>query len=290
MRSLLFVPADQPRKLEKAASSEADVLVLDLEDSVAADAKQRARDTMSAVLAEHRPSVLPSLYVRVNALKTGLTADDLTAALALAPRGIMLPKAEGRADIQHLSVMLRVAEAKAGLVDGSTQIIAVMTETARAIIEGRSYRGASARLAGLTWGAEDLSADIGASASRDETGALTNVYKLARAVTLLAAADADVPAIDTVFVDFRDDRGLKAECISAARDGFTAKMAIHPAQIPIINACFSPTPESIAEARAVIDAFSKAGGAGVASLDGKMIDRPHLRRAERILARATALL
>jgi citrate lyase subunit beta/citryl-CoA lyase len=135
-----------------------------------------------------------------------------------------------------------------------------------------------------------LSADIGASASRDETGALTNVYKLARAVTLLAAADADVPAIDTVFVDFRDDRGLKAECISAARDGFTAKMAIHPAQIPIINACFSPTPESIAEARAVIDAFSKAGGAGVASLDGKMIDRPHLRRAERILARATALL
>jgi citrate lyase subunit beta / citryl-CoA lyase len=285
MRSLLFVPADSERKLEKALEAGADVLILDLEDSVAASRKEEAR-RIAAAFMKTAPAAAPLLYVRINALPTGLADEDLAAVMPQRPAGIMLPKAEGGKDVTRLSARLRVQEAECGIEDGATRILPIITETPAAVFSAGSYSGASERLSGLTWGAEDLSAEIGARSARDEAGRYTGVFALARSVTLLGAGAAGVPAVDTVFPAFRDLKSFARECTEAERDGFTAKMAIHPAQIPIINAAFTPSEEAIDQAKRVAAAFQGAGETGVASVDGEMVDRPHLIRAERVLARA----
>ncbi|PSJ59783.1 HpcH/HpaI aldolase/citrate lyase family protein [Pseudaminobacter soli (ex Li et al. 2025)] len=288
MRSLLFVPGDSEKKLEKGFSSEADVVIVDLEDSVAAENKANARKIAAEFLSARQGRQGPTVYVRVNDLSTGLTDDDLAALIPARPAGIMLPKSNSGADVQQLAVKLRVHEAENGLPDGGIAILPIITETAAGVLAGASYAGASARLAGLTWGAEDLSAAIGARASRDERGVYTDVFRLARAMTILAAAAAETAAIDTVYPNFRDMDGFRRECVEAERDGFTGKMAIHPAQVPVINEVFTPSPEALAHAKLVVEAFRAAGNPGVVGMDGQMYDRPHLRRAERLLARARA--
>ncbi|WP_269929908.1 HpcH/HpaI aldolase/citrate lyase family protein [Aminobacter sp. HY435] len=288
MRSLLFVPGDSEKKLERGFASGADVVIVDLEDSVAPQNKAHARAVAAQFIAAHRDATSPLVYVRVNDLATGMTDDDLRAIMPTAPHGIMLPKSNAGVDVQHLSTKLRVIEAENDLADGATRIIAIITETAAGVLATGTYAGASARLAGLTWGAEDLSAAIGARAARDESGRYTDVFRLARSMTILGAAAADTAAVDTVFVNFRDPEALMAECIEAERDGFTAKMAIHPDQVAVINEAFTPTVEAVARAASVVAAFEQAGNPGVVGIDGKMYDRPHLRLAQRLLARARA--
>ena len=286
MRSLLFVPADSERKLAKGLESGADALIVDLEDSVAAENKATAREMAADFIAARAGVPSPALYVRVNDLSTGLTDDDLAAVVAARPRGIMLPKSNGIDDVSRLAVKLRVCEARGGIADGATRIIPLITETAIGVLNAASYAAGDPRMEGLTWGAEDLSAAIGAPATRDDEGRLTDIFRLARATTILAASAAQVPAIDTVFPDFRDLEGFRRSCVEAERDGFSACMAIHPAQVPVINEVFTPSSETVAEAQAIVDAFAAAGNPGVVAIDGKMFDRPHLRRAERLLARA----
>lgn len=289
MRSLLFVPADSERKLAKAMTAGADVLILDLEDSVAPEAKANARAMAAAFLGEHRNRAgAPLLYVRINAFPTGLAEADLDAVVPARPDGILLPKAEGGPDMMLLSAMLAAREALAGLDDGAVKILALATETAAALFTMHTYRGASARLVGLTWGAEDLSAVLGTESSRDADGRLTDPYRLARTLCVAGAAAAEVAAIDTVFVNFRDLAGLEAEAAAARREGFSGKLAIHPDQVPVINRAFTPSAEAIARAEKIVAAFAAAPGAGVVSLDGEMFDRPHLRRAEKTLARGKA--
>jgi citrate lyase subunit beta / citryl-CoA lyase len=288
VRSLLFVPADSAKKLDKAMASGADALIVDLEDSIALDGKARARQSAAAFLKEAMAAApRPYLVVRVNGLQTGLTDDDLDAVAPQKPDAIMLPKAEGGASIVHADAKLAVREATSDLPDGHIKIIAIATENAAALFRAGSYAGAGARLAALSWGAEDLSAELGAEANRDAGGRFLDPYRLARTLCLAGAAAAGVPAIDTVYVDFRDSDRLRRECEEARRDGFAGKMAIHPAQVPIINELFTPTPQALAQAQAIVDAFAGHPGAGVVSLDGLMFDLPHLARAKRILARAT---
>ena len=289
MRSLLFVPGDSAKKLGKGLTSGADALIVDLEDSVAASEKAKARRIAAGFIRELRAEKQrPRLIVRVNALDSGLTDDDVAAVMAAAPDAIMLPKATGGADVQQLGAKLAVAEARNNLPDGVTTIIPIATETAEAIFGLGSYRHCSARLDGLTWGAEDLSADLGSEANRYANGHLTGPYRLARDLMLFAAGAARVQAIDTVYVDFRNDAGLRAECEEAQRDGFTAKMAIHPAQVPVINDVFTPDEKTVARARRIVEAFAQNPGMGVVGMDGEMVDKPHLVRAERVLARAKA--
>lgn len=290
MRSLLFVPGDSQKKLEKAITSGADVLLIDLEDSVALEAKDEARRVTSDFLKEHRSKQdRPRLYVRVNGLGTGMIDADLDGVMGAAPDGIVLPKTVGGADVAHLGAKLAVREAEFGLEDGTTRILAIATENAAGVFALGTFGGASHRLMGLTWGGEDLSADLGAEANRDEKGAYTDPYRLARSLTLLGAAAAGVDAIDSVFTNFRDMEGLADECRAARRDGFVAKMAIHPAQVPVINETFTPSAEAIEHAKAVIEAFKANPGAGVVGVNGEMLDRPHLLRAERLLKRAGLL-
>jgi citrate lyase subunit beta/citryl-CoA lyase len=286
LRSLLFVPADDARKLGKAVESAADALILDLEDSVAPSRKGAARAGALAFLREHRAEAeRPRLFVRINALATPLSEGDLDVVMTAAPDGIVLPKAAGGGDVALLGSRIAVREALHGWPDGAIRIVAIATESAAALFALHTYLGASARLAGLAWGAEDLSADIGASATRTD-GDWTEPFRLARQLCLFGAAAAGVAAIDTVFVDFRDLRGLQRECEMAARDGFSGKLAIHPGQIAIINDAFTPAPEAVARAERVVAAFAGSAGLGVTSLDGEMLDRPHLKAAERLLARA----
>jgi citrate lyase subunit beta / citryl-CoA lyase len=289
LRSALFVPGDSTAKLAKSLGSGADALILDLEDSVAAERKQAARATALAFLEDAgKRQPRPLLMVRVNALETGLTDADLDAIVAGRPDAIMLPKAEGGTAVAHLDAKLTAREAIHGLPDGEIRIVALATETASALFVAGTYGGASPRLTGLSWGAEDLSADLGAETNRDAEGRFTEPFRFARNLCLAAAAAAKIQAIDTVFVDFRDLAGLKREAEEARRDGFTAKLAIHPAQIATINAVFTPSPAAIAKARAVIAAFAAQPGAGVVGIDGIMFDRPHLERAKQLLARAEA--
>jgi citrate lyase subunit beta/citryl-CoA lyase len=287
MRSLLFVPADSAKKLDKAMTSGADAVIIDLEDSIAPSGKAAARRSAAdflkdAVKSAKRPRVL----VRINGLQTGLTDDDLDAVVPAAPDAIMLPKAEGGPSVIHTDAKLAVREATSGLAEGSVKIVALATETATALFLCGSFRGASERLTGLTWGAEDLSAELGAEANRDAAGNWLDPYRLARSLCIAAAASAEVQAIDTVYIDFRNSDGLRRETEEARRDGFTGKLAIHPAQVPVINEVFTPTAAAIAKARAIVDAFAAAPGAGVVGLDGVMYDRPHLARAKRLLANA----
>jgi len=279
MRSLLFVPADSERKIAKALSSGADVVILDLEDSVAPNAKPAGRRLAAEVLAAPRPSTGPLVYVRVNAFDSGLTGADLEAVMPARPDGLMQPKTQGGSDVAEL----------ARLSGGDVPIIAIVTETARSLFYCGTYDEAGPALQGMAWGAEDLSNDLGARSNRDADGALTEPYRLARNLCLAGARAAGVEPVDTVHVNFREFADLETECEAAVRDGFTAKMAIHPAQVEIINRVFTPSPEAVAEAQAVVDAFAGAGDAGVVAIDGRMFDIPHFKRAEKLLARAKAL-
>jgi citrate lyase subunit beta / citryl-CoA lyase len=286
-RSLLFVPASEERKLVKSLGSGADLIILDLEDSVAPDAKPAARDLAKGFLAEHAGKAdRPLLYVRVNAFDTGLTADDIAVILQQKPDGIMLPKANSGGDAARLAAMLDAGEQEAGLPKGEIGIIVIATETPAALLQMHSFAGATPRLKAMTWGAEDLGTAIGASTSRDEGGAFTGPFALARNLCLFGAHAAGVQAIDGIQADFRDTSSLEREAREAARDGFTGKLAIHPAQIAAINAAFTPTPEEIANAQAVVDAFAAQNNAGVIAIGGRMFDKPHLEKARRVLARA----
>jgi citrate lyase subunit beta/citryl-CoA lyase len=277
LRSLLFVPGDRPERMRKAVGSGADALILDLEDSVSLENQPRARVDVAAFLAEAGRE-LP-LFVRINPLDGGLADDDLDAVVTARPSGIVLPKAEGAASIRDLESRLDERGA------GELMILPIATETPKAIFRLGDYGEASARLAGLTWGAEDLPAAIGALGARMPDGSYTPPYEIARALTLFGAAAADVPPIETVFPAIRDLEALRAYAERGARDGFQGMMALHPDQVPIINAAFTPSAQAVAHARAVVDAFAAHPGAGVLTLDGKMIDRPHLTRAEALLAR-----
>jgi citrate lyase subunit beta/citryl-CoA lyase len=287
MRSLLFVPADSERKLAKSLASGADCLILDLEDAVAPQAKPKARGLAADFLTSAIPqSPRPRLYVRVNGLDSGLTGADLDAVMHAKPDGIVLPKCLNGPSVQHLGAMLAVKEAEHEIADGLTRIIAIITETASSIFNMGTYGKASPRLEGLAWGAEDLSACLGSETNKEKDGSYTFPYALARSLSLLAAAAAEAVAIDTVHLNFRDPAALRLECETARRDGFTAKLAIHPAQVEIINEAFTPSKEAIAKARAIIAAFEASPQAGVISLNGEMLDRPHLTRARRLLAGA----
>ena len=287
MRSLLFVPADSPKKLARALSSGADALILDLEDSVAAANKDEARRNILGFLREHRErNVRPRLYARINGFDTELSEGDLDVVMTAAPDGIMLPKAAGGPDVMLLDARLAVREALHGEPDGRTGILAIASETASAVFNLGTYAGSSGRLEGIAWGAEDLSADIGALASRTD-GTWTEPFRLVRSLCLFGAAAAGVLAIDTVHVNFRDSEGLQRECREALRDGFDGKLAIHPDQVPIINEAFTPTAEALAHAEKVVAAFDAE--AGVVALDGRMTDRPHLKAAQRVLARARGI-
>src|SRR5258707_8683771 len=287
MRPFLFIPGDSPKKLDKGMSSDADALLLDLEDSISPANKVGARAAALALLKEAMPAKpRPRIYVRINGLATGLTDEDLDAVVSGRPDGIMFPKAEGGAAVTHCDAKLTAREAIHGLPDGALDIIAIATETAQAIFLAGTYGGSSKRLKGLTWGAEDLSVELGAEANRDRDGHFLAPYQLARSLCLAGAAAAQVQPIDTVYIDFRNDAGLRRECEEARRDGFTGKMAIHPAQVQAINAAFTPTSEALATARAIVAAFAATPGTGTVGLNGVMYDRPHLARAMRLLKQA----
>lgn len=278
LRSLLFVPGDRPERFAKAAASGADAIILDLEDSVSPANKETARAAIADYLAGTREVVT---LVRVNPLDGHMTAADVAAIAAARPDAIMLPKAEGAPSIAQLDTILRSESAR----DASLPpVLPIATETPAAIFTLGSYREVKDRLLGLTWGAEDLPAAIGATTSRESDGSYTSPYKVARAMTLFAAHAAAAAAIDTVFPAIKDEAGLAAYAARARRDGFTGMMAIHPSQVEPINAAFTPSNDEVSRAQAIVDAFAANPGVGVLQVDGKMVDAPHLKQAKHILA------
>jgi citrate lyase subunit beta/citryl-CoA lyase len=276
-RSFLFVPGDRPDRFAKAAASGADALILDLEDAVAADGKVRARAAVADWLASAADVVR---FVRINPVDGALALADLDALAGTRPNGIVLPKAEGAASVARLDTLLL----ERGLAD--VPLLPIATETPAAIFQLGSYAPVAHRLAGLTWGAEDLPAAIGAATSREADGSYTAPYELARSLTLFGAATAGVAAIDTVYPAIRDEAGLAAYAAKAARDGFTGMLAIHPAQISTIHAAFTPDAQAIRRAQDIVDAFAAAPGAGALQVGGRMVDAPHLKQARQLLARA----
>jgi citrate lyase subunit beta/citryl-CoA lyase len=280
MRSLLFVPADSERKLARAPQSGADALILDLEDSVVPANRPAARRQARNFL-ESTGSVEYRRYVRINPLPSGIALDDLAAVVPGKPDGILLPKCVPE-DLQTLDHYLTALEAAFILAPGSVRIIAIATETPAAMFALGGYRGVSRRLEALTWGAEDLAACVGGN-NRRANGPYDDVYRLARSLCLLGAADAGVLSIDTIYTDFKDDAGLATECAAARRSGFAAKMAIHPMQVPIINRAFTIGEDELIWARKVLQTFADNPDAGAIALDGKMIDKPHLILAQRLL-------
>lgn len=270
LRSLLFVPGDRPDRMEKALSSGADALILDLEDSVTSDAKPAARLATANFLRQAKGKI--QLFVRVNPLDSGLVDDDLSAILGVRPDGLVLPKADGAPSVEALS-------AKAPEIP----ILPIATETPAAIFHLGSYASVRNRLIGLTWGAEDLPAAMGALGARDETGRYTAPYELVRSLTLFGAHAAGVAAIETMYPSLSDPQGLAAYARRARFDGFNGMMAIHPAQVPIINQAFTPTPEELSDAQAIVDAFAANPGRGALAYRGRMIDAPHLKQAMRVL-------
>jgi citrate lyase subunit beta/citryl-CoA lyase len=286
LRSLLFIPGDSSKKLAKADASGADAIVLDIEDSVAPPNKPLARELIATFLAERPPAKRASeLWVRINPIDDEAALLDLAAAVAGAPDGVMLPKCCGTADVQRLSHFLDALEVQARLSRGSLGILPVATETAAAALQLPGYAtSALPRLRALTWGAEDLSTAVGASSNQDESGGWALTYRIARSLTLLAAHAAGVQAIETLYVDFRDTDGLRRSCRAARAEGFSGRLAIHPAQVEPINEGFSPSAQEIEHARRVVAAFDAAPGAGVVGLDGKMLDIPHLKQARAVLA------
>lgn len=288
MRSMLFVPADSERKLAKSVASPADALILDLEDSVAADRRPIARQMAAAYIPEARKAgARAKLYVRINPLDGPDWEADLDGVMAAAPDGIILPKPHSGEDVHRLSIALGHAESRNGIATGATRVLPIATEVPISVLQMHSYIGSSERLVAMSWGAEDLAAVIGSLANRDETGALTSPYRLVRDLCLITAVAAGIEPIDTVFTNFRDTAGLVAESQAAKRDGFTGKIAIHPDQVAPINEVFTPSAAEIDHARKVAAAFA-TGGTGVASLDGMMLDMPHLKLAQRVLMRAKA--
>lgn len=286
LRSMLFIPGDSEKKLGKADDAGADAIILDLEDAVARERKPAARDLVVAHLAARPPATRKSkLWVRINPLETKEALADLSAIVAAAPDGVMQPKTNGPEDVLRLSHYLDALEAQAGLEPGSIQIVPVATETALAPLRLGEFSSAQlARLKGLTWGAEDLAAAIGASTNRDADGGWAFTFRMARSMTLLAAQACGVQAIETLYVDFRDEEGLRASSRAARAEGFSGRLAIHPGQVAAINECFMPSPEEVENARRLLELFAANPGAGTLSLDGKMVDIPHLKQAERILA------
>jgi citrate lyase subunit beta / citryl-CoA lyase len=284
MRSLLFVPAHDTRKLAKGLESGADALILDLEDSVPDEEKPRARGMCAAFVSEHRER-LP-LFVRVNALSTGMILEDLAAIVRAQPYGVMLPKCMSGRDVARVDAYLSALEARDGVTVGSLRVLAIVTEAAAALFEMRSYaQEAGPRLYGMLWGGEDLATDVGASANRVD-GGYTPPFELARSLCLFGAAAAGVAAIDAVYTDFRNPDGLRDEARAAVAAGFSAKAAIHPGQIAIINEVFTPSDEALRQANTIIAAFEQHPGAGAVSIGGRMFDRPHLTAAQRVLALA----
>jgi citrate lyase subunit beta/citryl-CoA lyase len=276
LRSLLFVPGDRPDRMEKALGAGADALILDLEDAVAPENRQVARHEVAHFLNQHNEI---RIFVRVNPLDSPDNEKDLNAVLPSHPNGIVLPKSESGASVTELAK--RLSERS----NATAQILAIATETPAAIFGLGSYGGAK-RLLGLTWGAEDLPAAIGAATSREEDGSFTAPYEIARALCLFGAAAAGVLPVETVYPAYKDLEGLAAYAARARRDGFLGMMAIHPAQVPVINAAFTPSEAELAHARAVVAAFEANPGVGALSLDGRMLDRPHLVQAQRVLSQA----
>ncbi|HEX6740488.1 MAG TPA: CoA ester lyase [Sphingomicrobium sp.] len=271
-RSWLFVPADSERKIAKALDSEADAIIFDLEDSVAPARKAAARDILKGL---PERSNGPEWWVRVNPLGSAYHKDDLKLIGSAYVHGIVLPKAEGGADVTELAHRT-----------GNIPVHAIVTETAASLFGLLSYRDPNSPLAAMSWGAEDLSAALGASCKYDGGGELSFTYRLARSLCLVGAVAAGVQPVDGVFADYKDEAGLKAEAEAARREGFTGKLAIHPDQVAVINAAFTPSPEDVAHAEAIVAAFEAQPDAGVLSVDGKMVDRPHLVQARRILERS----
>ncbi len=284
MRSLLFVPADGGPKLDKAMASGADAVIIDLEDSIAPDRKDAARkaclDYLKTVIGKaQRPRVL----VRINGLETGHTDADLTAVVPGKPEAILFPKAEGGESLVHVDAKLTAQEAIAGVPEGAIKVLAQSVESARGLFLAGTFRDASPRLIGMTWGPEDLSSEVGAEANREADGSLTEPYRFARSVCLFGAAAARVPAIETIHVDFRNLDALRRDTELAKRDGFTGRLAIHPAQVRVINEVFTPSAAQIEKAKAIVAAFAAKPGAGTVGIEGKMYDRPHLVKAQRLL-------
>ena len=286
-RSWLFVPGDSERKLAKAASTGADAIIVDLEDAVAAEARPMARGLAAEWLAAHRPQVAQhklERWVRINPLDTPYWRDDIVAIMRGAPDGIVLPKASGPEQLRQLAAEIYELEERNGVSSGSTRIVPLVSETAAAALTIPDYVGASLpRLGGLMWGAEDLSAALGASRKYGDDGNWTDAFRMVRATVLLTAHACGVAAIDTLHADFRDEAGLTRMARAARADGFSGMLAIHPGQVPVINAAFTPSDEELAGARAIVAAFAANPGAGVVSLDGHMLDRPHLVLARRML-------
>jgi citrate lyase subunit beta / citryl-CoA lyase len=280
MRSMLFVPGDSPRKFEKASQGNASALIIDLEDSVVPDKKQEARGLTRTMLGGHRGG--PKLYVRVNALDTGMTLQDLAAVMPAAPDGIVLPKCRSGDDVRQLALWLDAFEAAAGTAAETTRIVVVATETAESVFGLGTYKDCSARLAGLMWGAEDLAASLGAT-ENGSAGIFHSPYRLARDMCLMGAAAAQVAAIDTVYTDIENLAGLELETRIARRDGFSAKALIHPKHVDIVNAAFEPTTAEREWAKKIVAAFAANPELGTLRLEGKMIDKPHLRAAMKTL-------
>ena len=282
-RSYLFIPGDSEKKLGKAQGLGADALILCLEDAVAESNKTTARGMTRDYLLSHRGNTASELWVRINALDTGHILADLVAIMAGAPTGIFLPKPSFGDDVRTVDNYLTILEQQNSIAIGSTKILS-LAESALGAVNIGSFVGASERLCAITWGAEDMATDLGALANVDDNGEYFLVHQLGRASCLTVAAAGDMQAVDSVYTDYKDEAGLRAECIRSRREGFTGKMAIHPAQVAVINECFSPGEAEIEHARRVIKAFEEAGGAGTVGLDGKMLDRPHLKQAQRLLA------
>ena len=285
MRSLLFVPGDNERKFAKARDCGADVLFLDLEDSVSPGKKDAARIAVTDWL-KSVDDIAPSLFVRINPLDTSMAADDLAAVVQPGLAGILLPKSNGGQDLARLGEMIDSLEAAAAMPRYSVQIMVVATETPRAMFDLGSYVPPHPRLAALTWGAEDLAAALGATDNKEPDGSWTFPYQLARTQSLFAAAAAEVAPIDTLYANFRDIEGLSADCRTARRDGFVGRIAIHPDQVPTINAAFLPSLQDVEHAQRVVAAFADAPDAGTVGIDGRMFDIPHLKAARNTLAAA----
>jgi citrate lyase subunit beta/citryl-CoA lyase len=288
LRSFLFIPGDSEKKLSKADATGADALILDLEDSVAPEQKPIARERVAAFLKDRpRGSRTSELWVRINPFDTNLTLEDLIAVVSAGPDGVMAPKVNGPADVERLGRYLEVLEVQSGLTGGSVRILPVATETPIAPFRLGGYAEmACDRLAGLTWGAEDLSAAIGASSNLGQDGKWAMTYQIVRSMTLLAAHAAGIQAIETLYTDFKDEAGLRESCRIARGEGFSGRIAIHPAQVAAINDSFTPSLEELQHAQRVIAAFEAAPGAGTVGLDGKMLDIPHLKQARAVLAQA----
>jgi citrate lyase subunit beta / citryl-CoA lyase len=290
LRSLLFVPGDSERKLAKSRSSHADALVLDLEDSVTQARKPFARDLIAEHLKSRQFAPDTEQWVRINPASSPEALLDLSAIVAGRPAGILLPKSEGPTEVEKISHYLDALEVREGIPVGSTRILPVVTETPRASLSLSRYQDYNLpRLFGLTWGAEDLSAAIGAATNRDDDGRLSLTYRTVRSLTLLAAHASSVEAIDTVYPDYKDLDGLRSSCIASRREGFTGCFAIHPTQVDVINEMFSPSDEEIAYARRIVAAFESEPDVGTVGLDGKMLDKPHLIQAEKVLALRSVL-